>query len=194
MRIVLRVDYRGASVLYSGDTVGRRIGDPAPACKDAEATIVANHQAGLAPLSAFVLIAPHHGADNARSTCFIRAVDPHWVVFSAGHAFEHAREAPAQRYLAHAVAEENLLRTDRGDDEGGRNGREDASRAVRMGEATTTWRSCCSPTGWRGSTTSSLEMDPVAEPSRSGRPELSWQSLEPAKEAGDHGTTSTCVK
>jgi competence protein ComEC len=117
--IVLRVDYRGGSVLYPGDTVGRRIGDPANACKDAESAMVANHDAGSAPMSSFVLIAPHHGADNASSACFIRAVDPHWVIFAAGHAHEHPRSTSAQRYLAHGVAEENLLRTDRGDDEAG---------------------------------------------------------------------------
>ena len=50
---------------------------------------LANHDTGLAPMSSFVLIAPHHGADNASSTCFIRAVDPHWVIFPAGHAHEH---------------------------------------------------------------------------------------------------------
>ena len=118
MRTVLRVDYRGGSVFYTGDTVGRRIGDLAGACRNAEDAMAANHDAGLAPLSFFVLIGPN-AADNADSTCFIRAVDPHWVIFSAGLAYEHVQEDSAQRYLAHGPAEENLLRTGRGDDEGG---------------------------------------------------------------------------
>lgn len=65
-----------------------------------------------------VIVAPHHGADNASSTCFIDAVNPSFVVFPAGHAFQHPRKDAAQRYLDHGVPESNMFRTDRGDDEG----------------------------------------------------------------------------
>lgn len=116
--IVARLDYGGASVLYAGDTVGRQIGESAGACGHPEAVMVANHVAGSPSLRADVLIAPHHGADNASAACFIAAVDPRWVIFSAGHAFSHPRAATAERYLAHGVPAANLLRTDRGDDEG----------------------------------------------------------------------------
>lgn len=116
--IVVRLDYGEASVLYGGDTVGRRIGDASTACKDAEAWMVANHDAARATLRADVLIAPHHGADNGSARCFIDAVRPEWVVFSSGHDFEHPRAAAVARFLAAGVAQANLLRTDRGDDEG----------------------------------------------------------------------------
>jgi hypothetical protein len=64
------------------------------------------------------MIAPHHGADNASSSCFIAAVDPAFVVFPAGHAHEHPRKDAVQRYLDRGVAAASLFRTDRGDDEG----------------------------------------------------------------------------
>jgi len=49
----------------------------------------------------------------------VQAVDPEFVVFSAGSQFGHPRDATAQRYLTHGVALANMLRTDRGDDEDG---------------------------------------------------------------------------
>ena len=111
--IVGRLDYDGRSILFGGDTVGRRIGDPDTACRDAEAEMVN----GSVSLTADVLIAPHHGADNASSGCFIDAVDPQFVIFSAGHDHGHPREAAAQRYLDHGVPLSSIFRTDRGDDE-----------------------------------------------------------------------------
>ncbi len=119
--IVVRLEYQGSAVLFGGDTVGRRIGAAPSACKDAEAMMVANHNnAGndRVRLDAAVIMAPHHGADNASSTCFIDAVNPSFVVFPAGHAFQHPRKDAAQRYLDHGVPESNMFRTDRGDDEG----------------------------------------------------------------------------
>lgn len=115
--IVVRLDYAGSSILYTGDTVGRRIADPGSACKDAEAFMVANHDAGTVSLAADVIIAPHHGADNASSECFIRAVDPEFVVFSAGHEYRHPRRNAAERYHAHGVSWTRMYRTDLGDDE-----------------------------------------------------------------------------
>jgi beta-lactamase superfamily II metal-dependent hydrolase len=115
--IVVRLDFAGSSILYTGDTVGRRITDGASACKDAEAFMVANHDAGVVSLKANVIIAPHHGADNASSECFIRAVDPDFVVFSAGHEYQHPRCNAAERYNAQGVPRTHIYRTDLGDDE-----------------------------------------------------------------------------
>jgi competence protein ComEC len=119
--IVVRLEYQGRSVLFTGDTVGRRIGAPSSACDDAEKMMVTRHNAtgsDHVALASDVVIAPHHGADNASSSCFIAAVNPSFVIFPAGHAFQHPRKDAAQRYLDHGVAESNMFRTDRGDDEG----------------------------------------------------------------------------
>ena len=115
--IVVRLEYAGHSILYGGDTVGRRIGDPDNACKDAELFMVDNVQD--VPLDSDVMIAPHHGADNGSSQCFIEAVDPDFVIFSAGHQHRHPRAATAERYQNHGIQLSNIYRTDLGDDEGG---------------------------------------------------------------------------
>jgi len=117
--IVARLEYRGRSVLFTGDTVGRRLNDPDDACKDAEAIMVDRHHAGEVSLKADVLVAGHHGANNASTTCFIEAVDPQFVVFSAGHDHEHPTSGTADRFLAHGVPIDHLFRTDFGDDEPG---------------------------------------------------------------------------
>jgi len=114
--IVIRLEYGGTAVLLTGDTIGRRLNDPDDACKDAEAWMVKN-QPQL--LDADVLQAPHHGGNNGSSSCFIKAVSPQWVVFSAGHKHDHPTYGAADRYMAAGVKRQNMLRTDRGDDEGG---------------------------------------------------------------------------
>ncbi|NIQ14291.1 MAG: hypothetical protein GTO02_07775, partial [Candidatus Dadabacteria bacterium] len=55
-------------------------------------------------LKSDVIIAPHHGADNGSSKCFIEAVDPTYVIFSAGHRHDHPRAVTAQRYIDHGVS------------------------------------------------------------------------------------------
>jgi len=121
--VVVRLEYDGKSILYAGDTVGRRRDDPDTACKDAEALMVANHDAGVATgvatLRSDVLLAPHHGGNNGSSACFIDRVNPTFVIFSAGHDNDHPTAAAANRYLARNVPLANMFRTDRGDDEGG---------------------------------------------------------------------------
>lgn len=117
--IVLRLDWDGRSILYTGDTVGRRKGDPESACKDAEAVMAQRHDDGIASLTADVVLAPHHGGDNGSSTCFIQRVSPNFVIFAAGHSHDHPTAAAARRYLAQGVPLANIFRTDRGDDEGG---------------------------------------------------------------------------
>lgn len=122
--IVARLEYAGRSVLFAGDTVGRGIGDPDTTCEAAEEIMVILHDAGEINLRSDVLIAPHHGADNGSSSCFIEAVFkdpdptiPRYVIFSSGHVtnFAHPRTATAARYLN--VSSLSMLRTDRGDDE-----------------------------------------------------------------------------
>ena len=119
--IVTRLEYQGRAVLFTGDAVGRRRGSASSSCEDAERMMVDRHNltgSDRVAISADVLIAPHHGADNASAECFIQAVDPTFVIFPAGHAFSHPRAATAQRYVSHGVPLSNFFRTDRGDDEG----------------------------------------------------------------------------
>ena len=115
--IVVQLTYHGQRILFTGDTIGRRLDDPDTACKDAEKRMV-DHAAEVS-IQSDIIIAPHHGGNNGSSSCFIQAVDPTFVIFSAGHDHEHPTEGTAGRYLAHGVSVSNIFRTDRGDDEGG---------------------------------------------------------------------------
>lgn len=117
LSLVMRFEYGGHSVLITGDSLGRRQGDPATTCAYAERIMVA--RAARVPLRSDVLIAGHHGADNASSTCFIQAVSPRYVVFSAGHAYNHPRQATVLRFLNNHVALADIFRTDLDDNEGG---------------------------------------------------------------------------
>jgi competence protein ComEC len=114
--IVVRLEYAGRSVLFCGDTVGRHIGSPNSALIAAERFMV--EMTPAVRLDSDAIVAPHHGADNGSSTAFIQAVSPEFVVFSAGHKYEHPRQAAAERYLANGIELGNMFRTDLGDDEG----------------------------------------------------------------------------
>lgn len=114
--IVVKFEFGGHSVLLTGDTVGRHIGDPVWTCKNSERLMVERN--GTWPLKSDVLVGQHHGADNASSRCFIDKVAPEYVVFSAGHKrYRHPRTSTVRRMHAEGVAYEKMLRTDRGDDE-----------------------------------------------------------------------------
>jgi beta-lactamase superfamily II metal-dependent hydrolase len=116
--IVMKLEYKGNSVLFCGDAVGRHNGDTDPnAIIATEKYLVENAEQFL---SSTIIIAPHHGADNGSSTAFIEKVKPKKVVFSAGHKFEHPRLDAAARYLPFVLNPNNMFRTDRGDDERGK--------------------------------------------------------------------------
>lgn len=115
--IVVRLEYAGRSILFTGDIVGRHLGDPPDTLLGSEKFIIDNGD--TVSIDSDVVIAPHHGADNANSEAFIAATSPEWVIFSAGHDHEHPRATAVQRYLDFGVPLDHLLRTDLGDDEGG---------------------------------------------------------------------------
>lgn len=117
--IVARLEYRGRSITFTGDTIGRRLNDPDDACKDAEKVMIERHNAAHVPLTTDVLIAAHHGGNNGSSRCFIRAANPAAVVFSAGHQYNHPTTGAASRFLGHGLSLSRVFRTDLGDDEGG---------------------------------------------------------------------------
>lgn len=113
--IVIRLSYKGKSILFTGDAVGRERGAPENTLIATEKYLVKNKH--ITRIDADVLIAPHHGADNGNSSAFIAAVHPKWVIFSAGHKHCHPTQVTAQRYLNAGVKLSNMFRTDYGDDE-----------------------------------------------------------------------------
>jgi len=115
--IVAKYEYDGKSVLFTGDTVGRRLTDSDDACKDAEKEMVKLHLEGTVNLNSDVVIVPHHGANNGSSKCFINAVKPSFVIYPAGHEHGHPTTKAHNRYLAAGIKPENILRTDLNDAE-----------------------------------------------------------------------------
>ncbi len=113
--IVMKLEYKGRSVLFCGDAVGRHIGSHSNSLIATEKYLVEN---AAQYLRSTVVIAPHHGADNGSSTQFINKVQPEAVVLSAGHDYYHPRSLTAERYMG-ILDKTRIFRTDRGDDEGG---------------------------------------------------------------------------
>ena len=116
--VVIRLYYEGKSILFTGDTVGRHIGDSLNTCIAAERFML--DRSAVIPIDSDVIIAPHHGADNGSSLPFIREVSPEYVVFPAGSRHEHPRKAAVERYKAAGVRVAEMFRTDLGDNEGGK--------------------------------------------------------------------------
>ena len=112
---IIRLQFAGHSVLLTGDTVGRHDKKDNSLCGYAERLVVAN--AAVVPIDSDVLVGQHHGANNGTANCFIEAVSPTFVVFSAGHEYKHPRQATADRLVANGVDPDNIFRTDRGDHE-----------------------------------------------------------------------------
>ncbi|MFZ5497265.1 MAG: ComEC/Rec2 family competence protein [Verrucomicrobiota bacterium] len=113
--VIIRLIYKGKSILLCGDAVGRHIDDAEDACIAMEQYVADNTEA--VKIDSDVMVAPHHGADNGSSKRFIEEVSPEYVIFPAGHKFDHPRKAAADRYLAAGVSLQKMFRTDREDDE-----------------------------------------------------------------------------
>ncbi len=113
--IVVKLVYKGVSVLLAGDAVGRHREDTNQNALIATEKYLVDNAGTL--LKSNIIIAPHHGGNNGSSTAFINKVSPSYVIFSAGHDNHHPTQAAADRYLK-TVSLDNMFRTDRGDDEG----------------------------------------------------------------------------
>ena len=120
--IVVRLEYKDRSVLFAGDTVGRTEYQKNNKslwrdCVGAELVMHLQHTANKVSIDSDVLVAPHHGANNANSECFIEDVSPNFVIFSAGNKHGHPRLKTFERYKCVASRnnfEMTFFRTDRG--------------------------------------------------------------------------------
>jgi beta-lactamase superfamily II metal-dependent hydrolase len=115
---IIRLTFGGHSILLTGDTVGKPDTDDNSQCQYAERIVVGN--SATLPIASDVLIGQHHGGNNASANCFITAVHPTFVVFSAGHMHRHPRQAVADRLIGNGIDPNNIFRTDKGDHEGGK--------------------------------------------------------------------------
>jgi beta-lactamase superfamily II metal-dependent hydrolase len=103
--IVIKVEYEGSSILLTGDTeeyVGTR-DDAGRYCRAAEAFMIDN-----CDVDSDVLIGQHHGSDGSSSPELIDAIDPDYVIFSAGGSFRHPRLSTYLRFQSYFEDERGL--------------------------------------------------------------------------------------
>ncbi|MEE8169847.1 MAG: MBL fold metallo-hydrolase, partial [Phycisphaerae bacterium] len=101
--LVLKIIYGDVSFLVTGDINGRNKDHKAASTDNEidseELELWVRHT--LDPdrygLKATVLPAPHHGSNGSCSLPFLKAVDPEWVVITAGHQFNHPHPAALRR-------------------------------------------------------------------------------------------------
>lgn len=113
--IVMKLEYQNQSILFCGDAIGKERNFSSGRCSNnleciATEAYMLEHSRDL--LQSTVIIAPHHGGDNASCQDFINAVKPKFVVFSCGSKHKHPKSVTAQRYINSGVRLKNIYRTD----------------------------------------------------------------------------------
>ena len=91
---VIRVEANGERLLLPGDIE-----------TSAEHALVARYGEAL---RSEVLVAPHHGSRTSSTPAFVRAVDPHWVLFAAGYRNRYGFPRPEVRARYRAQGSEAL--------------------------------------------------------------------------------------
>ncbi|MCY1719135.1 hypothetical protein OU798_02195 [Prolixibacteraceae bacterium Z1-6] len=108
--IGVKLEFSNQSVLFEGDAVGRITGEDG--CIATEKYLIDSLDHDF--INSDVLIAAHHGADNASCKEFVEIVSPRYVVFSAGNIHKHPRESTARRFTSSGVLKKDIFRTDKG--------------------------------------------------------------------------------
>ncbi len=114
--IVIKLEYAGRSVLFTGDAVGLEECEDKQRC-DCDYTCISTEKFLLDTVSHLlesdVIIAPHHGARNASCPDFIEAVNADYAIFSAGNSHKHPHKLTAMNYQSYGgIPADQLLRTD----------------------------------------------------------------------------------
>ncbi len=133
--IVARLAYWGRSVMFMGDCYGGTDAEATDTPKWGEGDILTKRPSYLVKTD--VLVAGHHGANNASFVDFIEGVKPTFVVFSSGQGHNHPYKVTADRFLGEGVALANIFRTDWNDK------KEDPAKEWQHGHTTGTARQVC---------------------------------------------------
>ncbi|MFQ5335514.1 MAG: ComEC/Rec2 family competence protein [Flavobacteriales bacterium] len=115
LSIVMRLEYKGRSVLFCGDALGWNEKLDDTDCIAEERFILDNAPAEL--IKSDVLIASQGGGIRGSSFPFVRKAVPEYVVFSAGIGKSRAepRYVIVDRFAVAGTPVKNMFRTDRGD-------------------------------------------------------------------------------
>lgn len=111
-RFGVSLTYANIDILLLGGIPAIDGDGPDPYCP------VAGETADSSELEAQILFVPTGNGRNIASTCLIESISPHFVILSAGHGNALPSSDAVARYVAAGVASRNILRTDRGDNEG----------------------------------------------------------------------------
>ncbi len=119
--LVFKLIYKDVTFLITGDINGREKKHEGEATDNEidseELELWVRHT--LDPetysLKATVLQAPHHGSNGSCSGPFVKAVDPEWIVITAGHRYNHPHPATLARLQRAGIPVSHILRTDEGD-------------------------------------------------------------------------------
>ncbi len=117
--IVVRLAYFGASAIFMGDSYGGKDGQATKQPKWGEGDILDSRPEEV--IKSDVLVAGHHGANNASFTNFIEAVQPSFVVFTSGEGHNHPYKTAFNRLFKKRASDgvklavSKFFRTDRND-------------------------------------------------------------------------------
>lgn len=117
---MFKIIYKDVSFLITGDINGREKSNTDVGSDDEidseELELWVRHQLDdRYSLESTVLQAPHHGSNGSNSLPFINAVDPEWVVITAGHKYNHPTPEALRRFNSAGIINSHILRTDEGD-------------------------------------------------------------------------------
>ena len=112
--IVLRLDYKGKSILFTGDALGAKDGAADGEVAIATEKFLLANNNGNRTIDSDVLMPAHHGANNGCSRAFLAATSPRFVIFSAGASHGHPRKKTAER-IKRTPSVRYMFRRDHGD-------------------------------------------------------------------------------
>jgi competence protein ComEC len=116
--LVFKLIYEDISFLFTGDINGRdKESSDNNEIDSEELELWVRHTLNNQKfdLKSTVLQASHHGSNGASSLKFIEAVDPTYVVITAGHVYDHPKKKTLDRLELAGIDSSKILRTDDGD-------------------------------------------------------------------------------
>lgn len=113
---VAKLTYAYLNILFISDNVSDNAAILDASCQTLERVYDPDT---IYDLDTDLVLVPSSGRRNAISRCFLETITPHFAVFSAGSGEALPAADVATLYKSVGIADNNLLRTDRGDDEDG---------------------------------------------------------------------------
>ena len=115
----VKLSYANSRILLMSDTAAGKLANnedqPQTTCADLKAKLDDDQKFFLA---SDLMLVPHGGSLPGLSDCLIDLVAPHLLIVASGHGKARPSNTVMNRFIKAGVIARNILRTDRGDDEG----------------------------------------------------------------------------